>query len=131
MRNTNAVLRDDARRFEIGNFNYSGVHAMNAALDLILGVGIAAIERHVLDLAEYLTAKLAERGVARQGPSDPRRRSTICAFALPGDGWVEHFAQHGIIVSGRLGSVRISLGLHNTVEEIDRLIAVVDGRLAR
>jgi cysteine desulfurase / selenocysteine lyase len=125
------VLRNDARRFEIGNFNYSGIHAMSSALDLILGVGIGNIERHVLALGEYLTEKLAQRQIERLGPGEPQRRSTICVFNLPGEGWVEYFADNGIIVSGRRGSIRISLGLYNTFEEIDQFIAVLDGRIDR
>ncbi len=128
---TDVALRDDARRFEIGNFNYSGIHAMNSALDLILGVGIKNIERHVLALGKYLTDKLAERQIERMGPSDPERRSTICVFNLPGEGWVEYFADRGIIVSGRRGSIRISLGLYNTFDEIDRFIEALDGRIDR
>ena len=130
VRNTNAVPRADARRFEIGNFNYSGVYALSAALDVILDVGIATVERHVLGLGEYLTDQLAARGIARLGPRDAARRSHICVFDMPGDGWVEYLARHDIVVSGRLGSLRVSLGLTSTQEEIDRLIALVDRRLA-
>lgn len=122
-------LRDDARRFEIGNFNYAGIHAMGAALDLIASVGIGTIERHVLGLGEYLTDKLARRQIARLGPADPRHRSSICVFRLPGEGWVDHFARNGIIVSGRRNAIRVSLGLYNTRAEIDRFIDVLDGRL--
>jgi cysteine desulfurase / selenocysteine lyase len=129
--NTDVVLRNDARRFEIGNFNYSGIHAMSSALDLILGIGIKNIERHVLTLGEYLTDKLAGREFERLGPSDPQRRSTICAFNLPGEGWVEYFADKGIVLSGRRGSIRVSLGLYNTFEEIDQFIAVLDERMNR
>lgn len=125
------ALRSDARRFEIGNFNYSGVYAMSAALDLLLEVGIEAIERHVLALGEHLTARLAACGIERLGPSVRERRSSICAFAFPGEGWVEHLAQNGIVVSGRRGALRVSLGLYNTTEELDRFVAVVDRRLKR
>lgn len=124
-------LRHDARRFEIGNFNYASIHAMGAALDLIAGVGIATIERHVLGLGEYLADKLAQRQIARLGPSDPRHCSSICVFNLPGEGWVEHFANNDIIVSGRRGAIRVSLGLYNTRAEIDRFIEVLDERLDR
>jgi len=124
-------LQDDARRFEIGNFNYSGICAMGSALDLILEIGIADIERHVRALSEYLSEKLSERQIRRLGPDDPARQSAICAFNLPGEGWIEHFAAHDIVVSGRGGAVRASFGLYNTFEEIDRFIAVLDGRLER
>jgi selenocysteine lyase/cysteine desulfurase len=131
VRETDAVLRDDARRFEIGNFNFPGVVALGAALDLVLEIGIGAIESHVLALGEYLTEQLAQRQIERLGPRDPRRRSSICAFNLAGEGWVEYFAEKGIVVSGRLGSIRVSLGLYNTFEEIDRFIAAIDERIKR
>jgi selenocysteine lyase/cysteine desulfurase len=129
--NPDIPLCDDARRFEIGNHNYAGVQAMGAALDLIGGIGIATIEQHVLGLGEYLTELLAERQIARVGPQDPRRRSSICVFALPGEGWVEYFAARGIIVSGRLGAIRVSIGMHNSRNEIDRFVAALDERLDR
>ena len=125
------MLRDDARRFEIGNFNYSGVYAMSAALDLILDVGIETIQRHVLGLGEYLTERLARRGIERLGPTLSKRRSSICAFTLPGEGWEEYLAANDIVVSGRRGAIRVSLGLYNTPEELDQFVAVIDRRLKR
>ncbi len=124
-----APLRDDAGRFEIGNLNYSGIHALSAALDLIMGIGIATIERHVLGLGEYMTEQLALRNIARLGPPARERRSSICAFTFPGEGWVEYLGQNSVVVSGRRGAIRVSLGLYNTVDEVDRFIAVVDRRL--
>jgi selenocysteine lyase/cysteine desulfurase len=129
--NLDAVLHADARRFELGNFNYSAIHAMSAGLDLIASVGIEGIERHVLGLGEYLTEKMAERQIPRLGPANPRHRSGICVFTLPGDGWVEYFAENAIILSARRGAIRISLGLHNTTAEIDRFIEVLDRRMPR
>lgn len=131
VRNPDVPLRDDARRFEIGNHNYAGAQAMGAALDLIGGIGIATIEQHVLGLGEYLTQCLAERQIARVGPKDPQRRSSICVFALPGEGWVDYFAARGIVVSGRLGAIRVSIGLHNSRDDIDQFVAALDERLDR
>ena len=126
-----APLRDDGRRFEIGNYNYSGTYAMSAALDLILGIGIRDIERHVLTLGEYLTQKLAARGVPRVGPALAQRRSSICAFTFPGDGWVEYLARKNVVVSGRRGSIRVSLGFYNSFDEVDEFVTIIDGRLGR
>jgi selenocysteine lyase/cysteine desulfurase len=126
-----APLRDDAVRFETGNYNYSGTYAMSAALDLILGVGIREIERHVLALGRRLTEQLAARGIARIGPDRADRRSSICAFDFPGDGWVDYLARKHVVVSGRRGAIRISLGLYNSFDEIDELVAIVDGRSDR
>lgn len=121
-------LQEDARRFEIGNFNYSAICAMNAALELILDVGISNIERHVLELGGYLSNKLAERKVELLGPQDRRFRSGICVFNLPGEGWIEYFAANGVVLSGRRGSIRCSLGMYNTFEEIDTVIELIDRR---
>jgi selenocysteine lyase/cysteine desulfurase len=129
--NLDAVLKADARRFELGNFNYSAIHAMSAGLDLIASVGIKEIEHHVLGLGEYLTEKMAKRQIARLGPANPKHRSGICVFTLPGDGWVEYFAENAIVLSARRGAIRISLGLHNTTAEIDRFIDVLDRRMPR
>jgi cysteine desulfurase / selenocysteine lyase len=123
-----APLRDDAVRFETGNYNYSGTYAMSAALDLILGIGIGEIQRHVLALGEHLTEKLAARGIARIGPEGRERRSSICAFSFPGDGWVDYLARKRVVVSGRRGAIRISLGLYNSIDEIDQFVAIIDGR---
>ncbi|HVO87328.1 MAG TPA: aminotransferase class V-fold PLP-dependent enzyme [Casimicrobiaceae bacterium] len=126
-----AVLRNDACRFEIGNLNYSGIHALSAALDLLLGIGIRIIERHVLDVGDYMTEKLAQRGIRRLGPPGRERRSSICAFAFPGEGWAEYLGEQDIVVSGRRGAIRVSLGCYNTFDEVDQFIAVVDRRLNR
>jgi selenocysteine lyase/cysteine desulfurase len=128
VRSRDIDLHDDARRFEIGNFNYSAICAMNAALKLILDVGIANIERHVLALGSYLSDRLAERNIDLLGPKDQRFRSGICVFNLPGDGWVEYFAANGVVLSNRQGSIRISFGMYNSFEEIDHVIALIDKR---
>ena len=104
---------------------------MGAALDLIQGVGIAAIERHVLALGEYLTQQLARRGIERLGPPAAERRSSIAAFAFPGEGWEEYLAANDIVVSGRRDAIRVSLGLYNTQDELDHFVAIVDRRLKR
>src|SRR5579872_295727 len=121
-------LEDDARRFEIGNFNYSGICAMNAALKLILEVGIENIERHVLALTSYLSDKLEERKIDVLVPKDQRFRSAICVFNLPGEGWVEYFAANGVVLSSRRGSIRVSFGMYNSFEEIDQFISLIDKR---
>ncbi len=123
-----APLRDDGCRFEIGNLNYSGIHALGAALDLLLAVGIETIERHVLDVGDYMTDKLAQRGITRVGPTAREHRSSICAFTFPGEGWVEYFARHGVVLSGRRGALRVSLGLYNTLEEVDRFVDLIDAK---
>lgn len=50
---------------------------------------------------------------------------------MPGDGWEAYLAEHRIIVSERRGAVRMSLGLHNRLDELDELVAIVERRMKR
>ncbi|NUR84892.1 MAG: aminotransferase class V-fold PLP-dependent enzyme, partial [Nonomuraea sp.] len=70
-------LREDARRFEIGNHNLPAIHALGAALDLIGGAGVPAIEQHVLALGDLLIDRLDALGIALVGPRERERRSHI------------------------------------------------------
>jgi len=56
-----------ARRFDLGNFNYLGARAAEAALDLIREVGIERIEPHVRGLAARLASGFLEMGLPVAG----------------------------------------------------------------
>ena len=73
-------FRPDAARFETGNLNYAGIHALDAALDLILGTGVAAIQAHVLAVARALMEGLASRGVEIVTPQEDAQRAGIVVF---------------------------------------------------
>lgn len=48
------VLRDNAHRFEIGDFNLPAIHALGGALDVINEIGLSNIEDHVMTLGDEL-----------------------------------------------------------------------------
>lgn len=73
-------LAAGARRFEMGHYNLPAVCALGAALDLILGVGVPLIERHVLALSARLTDSLLDLGYSLVSPRDPY----VPHRALPG-----------------------------------------------
>lgn len=129
-REDNMALRADAGRFEMGNLNLPDIHALDAALDLIEGVGVAAIERHVLDLGDRLIAGLDALGIGIAGPRDRRWRSHIVVLELPVEEWAQHLAAQQVRVSPERDGIRVSFALFNTAEDVDRLLAILRAGLA-
>lgn len=124
------ALREGAGRFEIGNFNLPDIHALDAALDLIERVGAANIERHVLALGDRLIAALDRLGIRLVGPRDPAQRAHIYVLDLPGEGWLDYLAASNVRVSPERDGIRVSFGLFNTAADVDRLVEILDRRLA-
>lgn len=117
--------RKDAGRFEFGNVNLPDLQALSAAIDLIQGVGVPEIQKHVLELGDRLIQHLDELGVALVGPRERRDRSHIYVLALPVDKWSDFFARNQVRVSPERGGIRISFGMFNTLEDIDRLADLI------
>ncbi len=129
--------KDPPARFEAGTPDIMGAIGLGAALDWLNELGLEAIAKYETDLTSYATHSLSEvEGVRQFGPM--KKRSGIISFAL--EGVHPHdigtiLDQEGIAVRAghhcaqplmdRLGvpaTVRASLAIYNTREEIDRLI---------
>jgi selenocysteine lyase/cysteine desulfurase len=107
-------LAGDARRLDISPAWLPWV-GTGPALDLIDEVGIAAIHRHDLGLANALRARL------RLPPGD----SAI--VTVTADGSLERLRAAGIKASVRAGAVRLSFHLHNTDADVDAVARALGG----
>jgi cysteine desulfurase / selenocysteine lyase len=119
-------LSPAATRYETGVLNIHGILGVGASLGLLGGIGMAAIEAHVVALADYLADRLAAKkctmGIAWQ---NRRERSPIVCFRHPGleaGACLRRLADAGVTVSQREGAVRVSPHFYNTQEDIDRLL---------
>jgi selenocysteine lyase/cysteine desulfurase len=125
----NMALCPTAGRFEIGNFNLPAIHGLGAALDLIDSVGVENIQNHCFDLGDRLIEGLDQLGVALVGPRRREIRAPhIYVAALPAADWVDYLAEKGVRVSPERDGIRISFGMFNTAEDVDRFLDVVRGR---
>ncbi|HMH50757.1 MAG TPA: aminotransferase class V-fold PLP-dependent enzyme [Candidatus Acidoferrum sp.] len=102
-------LAKDARRLDISPAWLAWAGTL-PALELLAEVGIDAIHRHDLALANALRARL---GLA---PAD----SAIVTVAT--DGGLERLRGAGIRASVRAGAVRMSFHLHNTDADVDAVV---------
>lgn len=119
-------LRPDAARLEPGSAAHLGIHALGAALDLLLEIGPAAIEARVLETVDQLAEGLVGMGATILSPRRAAERSSILTFAL-GDTAVLHEAltEAGIIVRQRLGGIRLAPHFYNDADDITRVLDAV------
>jgi selenocysteine lyase/cysteine desulfurase len=122
----NMTLRAGAGRFEIGNLNLPDIHALDASLTLIESAGLSAIEAHLYDLGDRLIERIDDLGIRLVGPRNRADRSPhIYVLDLPADDWAEYLASENVRVSPERDGIRISFGLFNTAEDVDRFARVL------
>jgi len=118
---------DSALKFEEGSLNLCSLWGLDAALELILDVGVPAIERRVTHLLDRLVEGLAVRGYPVSSSLEPAERSGILTFRPRAQGedakpLVRRLREAGFITVERAGSVRVSPHFYNNEEEIDRFL---------
>jgi cysteine desulfurase / selenocysteine lyase len=134
-------------RYESGNLNVPGVVGLNAGVAEVQRRGLAAIAEHERQLTQRLLEGLAEiRGITLYGPRrfDAGRRVGVVSFNLDGfepqelaallDSTRSIQVRAGIHCAPRMhqalgtsprGTVRFSVGMFNTLEDIDAAIDVL------
>jgi cysteine desulfurase / selenocysteine lyase len=125
-------------KFEAGTPNIAGVVGLGAAVDYLAGLDRAAVSAHEDALLSYATHRVGEiAGVRLLG--EARQKSSVLSFVLEGvhphdmgtildsEGIAvrtgQHCAQPVMDRYGVPATVRASIGLYNTRDEIDILVA--------
>jgi len=122
----NDTLRGDARRFELITLPYQEFAGMNSSLELLLGVGIRRIAQHLQSLHAPVLEWAARRGVQVVSPAGKRGSGILCV--APGDvgGAFRALKAARVISSMREGAIRISPHFYNTVEEMERVVEILE-----
>lgn len=119
-------LRDDASRLEEGSPAYVAIHAMGAALELLLEIGVERISARITALLDRAADGLSALG-AQVGP-ERRHRSGILTFTPRGGdarGLYERLGKERVVASLRRGAVRVSPHVTTLESDIDHLLDVV------
>lgn len=134
---------DDIRKLEAGTPNVPGAISMAAAADYLDGIGLAAIRQHEIELTDYLFERLSEIPDCKVYgiPENACDRTGIVSFNIKGVHPTDvalALDEAGVCVRTgthcaqplhrRLGieqSCRISLGLYNTLEDLERTTRVL------
>ncbi len=135
------TFHTDTMTFERGTPNVEGILSLGAAIDYVSAIGLSDIESHLLDLTQYALQKLREiPGIEfLPGPAFCQCATGhgILSFRIDGSAsqevadWLnthEIYVRSGAHCSHSKkaeNSVRLSLHIYNTREELDRLINVL------
>lgn len=126
-----------ARRFDLGNYNYLGMTATRAALEIVTEVGVGAIEAHVQGLAARLADGLIDMGMPVVGGRPGVHLAHIVSSGHLGSGrhysaddpevnaLHRHLVDEGIVFSLRSGVLRFSFGLYNDASDVERVLSSV------
>lgn len=121
-------LRDNARRYEMVTLPYQAFDALNHSVGLVLQHGVAAIAAHVRQLQEPLIRWAREHEVRITSPMDQHRSAILCLAPADARASYDRLRRAGVIASFREGAIRLAPHLFNSLDEMERVVEVLDGQ---
>lgn len=132
-------------KFEAGTPNYVGSHAFGKAIDYVQEIGLEQIAEHEHELAKYLEAQLALLPNLRVYAAGLPKAGAVSFNVYREDGVLIHPFDVGVLLDRQgvavrtghhcaeplidylqvPGTVRASVGLYNTQEDIDAFMAAL------
>jgi cysteine desulfurase / selenocysteine lyase len=127
-------------KFEAGTSPIAEGAALGAAVEFLQGIGMDHVRAHEQALTAYALERLeAVEGLRVLGPPEAEARGALVAFTLDGvhpHDVAEILARDGVCIRaghhctqplmralGITASSRASFAVHNTTEDVDRLVA--------
>jgi selenocysteine lyase/cysteine desulfurase len=115
-----------ARRFETGIPAVPALYAANAGLDLIAGLDLHHVQRHVTGLIELATQQLTAQGErVPQASAAAAHGAHIGLADTDPPALAAWLAERGIAVSPRGSVVRLSFHYYNNAHDVERLCAAL------
>ncbi len=117
-------LKDDALKFEPGSLNFLAIHALGAAFDLLLEVGVREMEGAVLAVTERLREALTAAGFAILSPPAFHERSAITTVAVgrAPEQVVAALRERLVLASPRGGGVRFAPHFYANDDDVTRAV---------
>ena len=132
-------------KFEAGTPNYIGSHAFGKAIDYIQAIGLEEITTHEHALAAYIEQELSQISQVKVYAAGREKAGAVSFNVYRADGVLIHPFDVGVLLDrqgvavrtghhcaeplidwlGVPGTVRASVGLYNTKEDIDAFVAAL------
>ena len=125
-------LKDAADRYEGGSQNMAGMIGLASSIELLLEQGQAALAKRIEETTDLACQRLQSIGARIVSDRTAGRKSGIVAFEIPGRDPMklrEKCLAEDVVLSCRAGRLRISVHGYNNVEDLDRLVDALSGRL--
>ncbi len=124
--NIDLKLLPNARRFEYATQNFAGIAGLSASVELLVRLGPAAIEQHLLILGQEMVDDLSELGMEFMGHKDSVNWSGIYSFKAPdAELLFEFLHSREIYCSLRKGAIRIAPHFYNNRDDINLLVRAI------
>ncbi len=139
----NTTFNELPWKFEAGTPNIADVIAYGAAIEFVQDLGFEKIKNHEMELTAYAIKKLvSDHNIEIYGPLDIDKRGPVISFNI--DGLHPHdvasiFSQEAVAIrSGhhcaqplmkvldQAAVSRVSFGIYNSKEEVDRFLEAID-----
>ena len=136
-------LMPAARRFDLGNYNYAGVCAIDASLEFLLGLGTRNIEAHVVGLAHALAQGFIDLGLPVCGGNPGPHIGEIVTVGHYGSGGDKgssdermnklyaHLSANRVKLSMRRGVLRFSFHAYNNMDDVGRVLELTQALIHR
>lgn len=133
-------------KFEAGTPNYIGSYAFSKAIEYVQELGIEYIAKHEEELVEYIEERLSGLERVKIYAAGKKKAGAVSFNVYRVDGGLIHPFDVGVLLDrqgvavrtghhcaepliehlGVPGTLRASVGLYNTKEDIDKLIAALE-----
>ena len=133
-------------KFEAGTPNYIGSYAFSKAIEYVQDLGIEDIARYEEELVEYIEERLSVLERVKIYAAGQKKAGAVSFNVYRADGVLIHPFDVGVLLDrqgvavrtghhcaepliehlGVPGTLRASVGLYNTKEDIDKLIAALE-----
>ena len=124
-----------ARRFDLGNFNFTAAVNADCSLAYLDGFGTSAIEAYVLGLSHALARGFLDLGLPVSGGAPGAHLAHIVTVGVMSSGHDstedarmqslhDYLLQNRVRLSIRRGVLRFSLHLYNTTQDVERVLAL-------
>ena len=118
--------RTDARKFEMITLPFQDFVGMNGAVELLLELGIDAIERHLDRINRPVLDWAARRGVRVSSPVGRSGSGMVCLVPPDPARAYQRLTEAGVVASLREGAVRLSPHCYKTIDELARVTELLD-----
>ncbi len=119
-------LRADARRFELVTLPFQDLLGMCRSLDLLDELGVGRIAAHLAEIGEPVRHWAGRREVRLLSPLGGSDSGMICLAAEDLPRGLAALREAGVVTSVREGALRLSPHCYNTIEEMERVVEVLD-----
>jgi cysteine desulfurase/selenocysteine lyase len=133
-------------KFEAGTPNYIGSYAFSKAIEYVQEIGIEKVATHEEKLVEYIEERLSSLSNVKIYAAGRKKAGAVSFNVYRADGELIHPFDVGVLLDrqgvavrtghhcaepliehlGVPGTLRASVGLYNTKEDIDKLIAALE-----